>query len=93
MNQLGRGNFFKPYTKDTAFMIWDSLVGFATFGRIVNNVQIGGFDASNSAAILSGLIDGVLGVLLTGLFFWVFMSPYLIYRKRKVSKKISESGS
>ena len=90
MKQSGRGGFFKPYTSDNAFMIWISLVGFATFGRVVNNFQIGGFDASNSASVISGLLDGVIGVAFTGLFFWILMSPYLIYRKKKASKDIEE---
>ena len=90
MNNLGRGKFLKPYGKDGAFLIWIALNALSLLGRIAQNSKTSGFNVSNSASIISGLLDGVLGTAITALFFWIVILPYLIYRQKKLQSKESE---
>lgn len=88
--KFGKGRFLfrTPYKSDKAFVTWAILNGLALFSRFATNASTGGFNASSSFNIVSGILDAVLGTAFTALILWVIFCIYLVPRRNHDRKKL-----
>ena len=67
-------NSKKSIFSDPIALTWLVLVILTALARITRNIQVGSLDASNSYSVVSGVIDGIFGTLLTSiLYFLIFI--------------------
>lgn len=76
---------------DPIVIIWLALVILTAIARISKNIQVGSLDASNSYSVVSGVIDGIFGTLLTSILYFLILLPFAIYRNSKNQKSDFET--
>lgn len=84
-------NSKKSIFSDPIALTWLVLVILTALARITRNIQVGSLDASNSYSVVSGVIDGIFGTLLTSILYFLILLPFAIYRNSKNQKIESET--